>query len=113
MYNVFSSETFRCKKRFFAKRLGSVTDYFKRLASKTKRFTHLAGGPTHYQYARRAREPAGRAGGEVGARGLRGAGGLRRLQQLLGRQVHVWSSACLELCTYRARENYRRTRYDR
>ena len=27
MRNVFSSETFRCKKRFSAKRLGSVTDY--------------------------------------------------------------------------------------
>ena len=69
LYNVFSSETFRCKKRFFAKRLGSVTDYCKRLASKTKRFTHRAAAQHIISTARRAPRPDRARGGRGGYAG--------------------------------------------
>ena len=100
-----------------------MTDYCKRLASKTKRFTHRAAAQHIISTARRAPRPdraarlrrAARVG-RGSRRAARRGGGVTRAEpaaasQLLGRQVHVWSSACLELSTVyvpRAR-NYRST----
>ena len=122
MRNVFSSETFRCKKRFFAKRLGSVTDYCKRLASKAKRFTHRAAAQHIISTARRAPRPdraarvgRGSRGGPRGGRGgYAGCAGCSNFSAVRS----MSSRACLELYSRmirtarRARENYRvRDRY--
>ena len=116
LYNVFSSETFRCKKRFSAKRLGSVTDYCKRLASKTKRFTHRAAAQHIISTALRAPRPGGaprpyaarprraRRGGPRGGRGGHaGCAGCSNFSTVRS----MSSRACLELYSY---DTYRAAR---